>query len=266
MPEANGVQAEDARQRRGEHRVSIGDALAQGRRQAGLTISQVSQRTRIRETIIRSIERGDFTGCGGDFYARGHIRSIAAVVGIDAEPLIAEYDATIGSPVAITAADVFQPVTPVRLRERRRPNWTAAIAVALALVLGLFAYQHFTSQSGPGSATGAQVARQPGTSGAAGAHHVLTTTQAAHHHAHRLSIRLVAVQNCWVRITSTKTGATIFSGMVYAGSTRHWHVRHAVTMIVGNPAGVTLTVNGKNPVPRGTVNTVTLSLHAGKVT
>ncbi len=61
--------------------MTIGDALAAGRRQAGMTVTQVSQRTCIRETIIRGIERGDFSGCGGDFYARGHIRSIARAVG-----------------------------------------------------------------------------------------------------------------------------------------------------------------------------------------
>ena len=57
--------------------MSIGDALAEARRQAGLTVTQVSQQTRIRESIIRAIEQGDFSPCGGDFYARGHIRSIA---------------------------------------------------------------------------------------------------------------------------------------------------------------------------------------------
>jgi hypothetical protein len=51
--------------------VSIGEVLADARRQAGLTVSQVSQRTRIRETIIRDIERDEYSACGGDFYARG---------------------------------------------------------------------------------------------------------------------------------------------------------------------------------------------------
>ncbi|HUC27573.1 MAG TPA: helix-turn-helix domain-containing protein, partial [Streptosporangiaceae bacterium] len=37
--------------------MSIGDTLAAARRQAGLTVTQVSQRTCIRETIIRGIER-----------------------------------------------------------------------------------------------------------------------------------------------------------------------------------------------------------------
>jgi len=70
--------------------VSIGESLADARRQAGLTISQVSQQTRIRESIIRDIEQGDFSTCGGDFYARGHIRSIAGAVGADPAPLISE--------------------------------------------------------------------------------------------------------------------------------------------------------------------------------
>ena len=76
----------------------IGQALAQARRRAGLTVTQVSQRTRIRETIIRGIERDDYSACGGDFYARGHIRAIAKAAGIDPAPLIAEFDRTHRAP------------------------------------------------------------------------------------------------------------------------------------------------------------------------
>ena len=76
----------------------IGETLAQARRQAGLTVAQVSRRTRIRETIIRNIEQDDFAGCGGDFYARGHIRAIAKAVGADSGPLIEEYDARYREP------------------------------------------------------------------------------------------------------------------------------------------------------------------------
>ena len=117
-------------------RVSVGDALAQARSQAGLTVAQVSQLTCIRETIIRGIERGDFSACGGDFYARGHIRSIARVVGLDPEELVREYDAIHGAPTAITAADVFEPSTPIRLKEKRSANWSVVMVLVLAAVLG----------------------------------------------------------------------------------------------------------------------------------
>ena len=77
--------------------MSIGETLADARRQAGLTITQVSRETRIRESIIRDIEQGDFSACGGDFYARGHIRSIS-VVGVNSVPLISAYNAEHGPP------------------------------------------------------------------------------------------------------------------------------------------------------------------------
>ncbi len=244
--------------------MSIGDALASGRHQAGLTITQVSQRTCIRETIIRGIERGDFSGCGGDFYARGHIRSIAGAVGVNPEPLIEEYDATMGAPQAISAADVFQPVTPVKLKERRRPNWTAAMALALVVIAGIFTYQHFASHPATAAKQDARV-QNPST---ASRPKVKTSPAVvAHHHRpgpRKLHIRLTATQDCWVQLTSPG-GATLFSGMVYAGNSMNWTEKHRVTMILGNPSGVKVRVNGKNPVPKGSVSMVTLSLHAGRV-
>jgi cytoskeletal protein RodZ len=72
--------------------VPIGETLADARHRAGRTVAQVSERTRIRETIIRGIEEDDYSACGGEFYARGHIRAIAKVVGTDSGPLIREYD------------------------------------------------------------------------------------------------------------------------------------------------------------------------------
>ncbi len=96
--------------------MSIGETLAQARRWSGLSVTEVSQRTRIRETLVKDIERDDYSACGGDFYARGHIRAIARVVGADPEPLIEEYDATHRAPNAQLEDTVPQPVTPGRAR------------------------------------------------------------------------------------------------------------------------------------------------------
>jgi len=74
--------------------VSVGEALAEARGAAGLSVDEVSERTAIREIVIRSIERDDFDSLGGDLYVRGYLRKIAGAVGIDARPLIREFDAT----------------------------------------------------------------------------------------------------------------------------------------------------------------------------
>jgi cytoskeletal protein RodZ len=125
--------------------VSIGEVLAEARRQAGLSVTQVSRQTRIRESIVAAIEGDDYSACGGDFYARGHIRSIAGAVGADPEPLIQEYDAARRGTHALPD-DVTEPIAPIRTRQRRRPAepvttverrrrprlpWAAALGVAL---------------------------------------------------------------------------------------------------------------------------------------
>ena len=73
--------------------MTIGEALAEARYRAGLTVDELSERTRIRETVIRCIEQDDYEACGGDLYVRGYVRAIAGAVGIDAQPLIRDYDA-----------------------------------------------------------------------------------------------------------------------------------------------------------------------------
>jgi hypothetical protein len=94
--------------------MSIGGTLADARHEAGLTVADVSARTRIRQALIRDIEQDEFTSCGGDFYARGHIRAIAGVVGTDPRPLISEYDAAYcpGGPVPRPALSSAGPVQP----------------------------------------------------------------------------------------------------------------------------------------------------------
>ena len=121
--------------------MSIGATLAAARRHAGLTVAEVSQRTRVRENIIQGIEQDNYGACGGDFYARGHIRAIADAVGTDPAPLIEEFDERWGSSPEITAAEAFQPSIPLRKRERRRVRWTAALAVVVLAVLGFASYK-----------------------------------------------------------------------------------------------------------------------------
>jgi cytoskeletal protein RodZ len=140
--------------------VSIGATLAAARRHAGLTVAEVSQRTRVRENIIQGIEQDDYTASGGDFYARGHIRAIAEAVGTDPAPLIEEFDERWRSAPEITAAEVFQPIMPLRKRERRRVRWTGILAVVVLAVIGFAAYK-FASGVGKTQRTAATTSQHP---------------------------------------------------------------------------------------------------------
>jgi len=102
--------------------VSIGEGLAQARREAGLSLAQVSQRTRIREKIIADIENDDYSACGGDFYARGHIRSIARAIGTDPVPFIRVYDAAQQEPDDLAEAEITQPGMAIGIQPGSSPR------------------------------------------------------------------------------------------------------------------------------------------------
>jgi len=233
--------------------VSIGESLAEARRQAGLTIGQVSHQTRIRESIIRDIEQDDFSACGGDFYARGHIRSIAAVVGADPVPLISAYDAEHGPPGTMRAADVFEPSTPIKIRERRSPSLSLIVAVVLLAIIGFGAYR-LVSHDGGGS--GAKAVAAPTHKATASAKP--TASPSPTPTTHNVVIQLTATEDCWVLLTSPGDGTQLFMGVIPAGSSRTWTEKKAVDVRLGNPGGVVLTVNGQRQNPDSTVP-VTLS-------
>lgn len=236
--------------------MSIGEDLAAARGRACLSVADVSQRTRIKQSVIREIEADDFSGCGGDFYARGDIRAIARVVGTDPEPLIRDYDGAHPPSLELGAAELFRPVAPVRLSERRRVNWTAVLALAVLIAVGLAAYLFF---AGPGRTQGG--ARAP-----VGHRSLPAVTSSAPppspHPASVLIVKVAASQNCWLEFTAPD-GAFLFQSYVVAGASKTWTFHRAVDMVLGNPGGVTLTVNGKHPLRPGTAHPVTLSLRPG---
>lgn len=111
----------------------IGETLAQARHQAGLTLTQVSKQTRIRETIIRKIEADDFSECGGDFYARGHIRAIAKTVGTDPEPLVQDYDTdhrATGPMATVSLDELLATSAPRRNRQDLPAAWARVTAAS----------------------------------------------------------------------------------------------------------------------------------------
>ncbi|MGW5974645.1 helix-turn-helix domain-containing protein [Streptomyces sp. NPDC055186] len=122
-----------------EARPSVGRALQQARIAAGLTVDDVTTATRVRIAIVRAIEADDFEPCGGDVYARGHIRTLARAVQLDPAPLIAQYEAEHGGRPAPTPASPLFEAERIR-PERRGPNWTAAMVAAIVAVVGFVGF------------------------------------------------------------------------------------------------------------------------------
>lgn len=230
--------------------MSIGETLGQARRESGLTVKQVSERTRIRETVIRRIEQDDYSLCGGNFYARGHIRSIARMLGVDPDPLIREYDESHGgAPGAPAVATAFEPEQPLRFRERRTPNWSAAMAVTLVLVLIYGVFQVFTGEEDRAPAPVARTPEATAAPATVGPAHALgetpqPTRTPVEVGEDEVVVAIRATEQSWVNVRDA-AGKVLFSAMVPKGQRKEWRAEKRLRVLIGNAAGVVLTVNGK---------------------
>jgi hypothetical protein len=117
----------------------IGNQVRAARERVGLTVDELADRTRIRPYVIESLEVDDFRPCGGDFYARGHLRMLARVLGMDAEPLLTTYDEQFATspvdPRAVFDAELSTGTTGMVRGGASGANWGGLIAAVLVLVL-----------------------------------------------------------------------------------------------------------------------------------
>ncbi|GAA2144213.1 hypothetical protein GCM10009844_17500 [Nocardioides koreensis] len=117
----------------------VGPELAAARTRLGLTVDQLAERTRIRPHVIESIEVDDFAPCGGDFYARGHLRTLARVLGVDASPLLTSYDERYAdapiNPRRVFEAELATGAGGSIRGTRGGANWSVLIAAVMTLVL-----------------------------------------------------------------------------------------------------------------------------------
>jgi cytoskeleton protein RodZ len=73
--------------------ISFGEQLKRARETAGLSLDELSARTKIRVSLLDAIERADLARLPGAFYTKGFLRAYAAEVGIAAPPIIEGYEA-----------------------------------------------------------------------------------------------------------------------------------------------------------------------------
>ncbi|WP_426566574.1 helix-turn-helix domain-containing protein [Angustibacter sp. McL0619] len=115
----------------GESAASIGAALKQAREARGMTEVEVGAAINLRATLVRAIERDDFALCGGDVYARGHLRAYAKQVGLDAAPLLTAFSEQHATTGPTSPGRAHSPVSAPTQGAVERPDDVLASPVAV---------------------------------------------------------------------------------------------------------------------------------------
>ncbi len=237
-----------------DDRPSVGRALQQARIDARLTVEEVSTTTRVRIPIVHAIEQDDFSRCGGDVYARGHIRTLARAVSLDPEPLIDQFDAEHGGrPAPTPAAPLFEAE---RIRaEPRRPNWTAAMVAAIVAVVGFVGFTMFNggekNSGGPIAADDTTGARKPAPAPSTTRPTVKPDNPQPSDSAiaglpkDKVTIKVTARDGqSWVSAKDAN-GKLLQDGLLKQGESKTFTDKKRIDLVLGNAGAVQLYVNGK---------------------
>jgi cytoskeletal protein RodZ len=243
---------EDERPFEEDDRPSIGTALRQARIDAGLTVDDVSNATRVRIAIVQAIEQDDFAPCGGDVYARGHIRTLARAVHIDPDPLLAQFAAEHGGrPAPTPAAPLFEAE---RIRpERQRPNWTAAMVAAIVAVIGFVGFTLVNGDDGADAKT--QVAEGSTPAATKSPDRKPDKTADPTPDAEDSAIAAAPQDKVTVRVTAPEgrswisahdhNGRRLFDGFLEQGDSKTFQDKEKIDLVLGDAGALQLYVNGK---------------------
>lgn len=242
---------------------TFGAALRAAREESGQSVEQVSAATRIRATLVRDLEADRFASSMGAVYARGHVKSIAAAIGADPDPLLALFDKVQKVEEAPTLVEVASATAPrgfdgsafaasaASLRpERRSPRWGTALVGAAAVLLlfmgigfatdGKKSPQTALPPAATSNPTTSTVVRTPAPDSVA-SKPAVTGAQ--------LRLRLIGGAS-WVSV-SNALGHTLFEGILKDGQFKDFNDPTRLKVVVGNAFPVNLNCGGKDSGPAG---------------
>jgi cytoskeleton protein RodZ len=260
------------------HSGNPGARLAAAREAAGMTLPQVAERLRLDIATLQALEAGQFQTLGAAVFVRGHLRHYAELVDLPVEEIEAAYAACAArlAPQPDLRRTTTLPGTTAS-RGVALPPWAALIG-AIVLVLAAWIWWAVRVPAGhrhpasPPSATSstppppALPAAAPAMEGAEAGPAAAAEAVAPPKNAvtgskdssaipkepppvpkassvGRVRLAIKFNQDSWVEIYDTH-GATLYHDFGSAGSVRHVSGAGPLRVLLGNPDGITLELDG----------------------
>jgi cytoskeleton protein RodZ len=257
-----------------EQSLDFGAELAQAREQRGITLTELSRRTKIGVDALKAIERGDMTALPGGLYTRGFLRAYAREVGCNPDDIVRRYRekfqnqdfaatamAQLDSGVSLTCApgQVHVKDIDAMTRRRSRTAWISGGAVVLIGTAIHFAWApsaswkvhrdalhappkaDISSAAAPSSQASsvAAPAAATGTSGAAGDMGPQRPTDTP---PRTLHLDVKPSGDCW--LSATADGQRVLYRLLTAGEHTQIEAHDDVVLLVGDPSTCAFDING----------------------
>jgi cytoskeletal protein RodZ len=235
---------------------NFGATFRKARETAGLPLEKIAAETRISARFLQAIESESFELLPGGIFNRGFIRSYAEYLGLDPEQTVADYDRM--------SAKVQEPLEVLRNEERessRRSDRNLIPIAAAILVVSIVAYYLITrkpaadvAEQAPPAAAVARVEAPPAETitppppETPPKPEVVQQPQpvapAPQPPQSTLALDVNAKNQTWIKVTTD--GTVVFSDVLQSGTERRFSAERSITITIGNAAGATIKINGRD--------------------
>ena len=231
--------------------MNLGEVLSSARNAAQLSLEDLADATSIRAGLLGEMERNNFTHCGGDIYARGHLRNIAPKIGLEGNDLVELYNAQ-HSVESRSINEMLAENSIARVpQEKKNISWKVPAGFSLAIVLILAITQivitNLNSDSPIKPATAlsespspAPESPSPSATATDQPSAAATSTPAAV----GVSLSVSAARGNSL-IDIVVDGKHLFKGSLFQGESKSFEATTSISVYFSNPADLDVTLNGE---------------------
>ena len=218
--------------------MTLGSLIAKARKDAALSVDDVAAATNLRATLINEIEKDNFSQCGGQTYARGHLRIIAKTLHADEKEFLRIFDEEQGVEKR-TMRDLLTENSVMQAPDgSRRISFKTLLIISVASLGIAGIAQIVITNSSIIDVAEPTVSASPSNSAEPSPESSSSTGTG-------VSVIITAIRaKSWLFV-SDSAGRTLFSGQISTGSTKTFTTDTRLDLKVGNAGGVDIEVNGK---------------------
>ena len=226
--------------------MSLGLVIAKARKDAGLSLDDLADKTKIRKLVLSEIENDIFVNCGGETYARGHVRNIAKALGADAKEFIRIFEEEQGIETRSMQDLLVESNVIKNQGEPRKVSWKILLVISLVslALVGIAQIVISNTDTKDVADTSPTASAQPTASNSPSSD---APTENTYSTGSGVEVIVNASRNNSWLFVADANGQTLFSGQILRGSTKVFTSDTALNLKLGNAGGVDLTVNG-NPI------------------
>ena len=233
--------------------MTLGSTIRDAREAARISLESLSDSTSIRIGLLTEMENNNFTHCGGDTYARGHLRTIANRIGLNPQILLDLYDDQHSTEKRAMQELLVENNIMQVPSEKKTISWKVPAVISVTILFVIASVQIVTSNQDssptPAPTASASKSAEPTPSPTESA----VPSPAVTSKSGPVELTLVASRgNSYIHIVVD--GSQAEKGSMFQGETKTFKGKKVISIYLSNPAGLDLTLNGKQLAPLGGQN------------